>query len=258
MGFPEDGLTQDLFLGGLLRIWQPKNGYRAGVDPVLLAASVPAAPGETVLELGCGAGVASLCLGRRVPGLRLSGLELQKDYAELARRNAGENQLDFTIHTGDLAGMPMALKSQRFNHVIANPPYYIAKNGTAGADAGRARALREQTPLSEWVNAASRRLAPKGHFSVIQDVQRLPELMAAVYSCLGSIEVWPLAARHGRATHRVLLRARKEGRAAFILHPPFLMHNGPVHRIDGDDYTPAIRDVLRHGAALPFSCSKRG
>ncbi|MCO4829001.1 MAG: methyltransferase, partial [Lentibacter algarum] len=59
-------LTHDAFLGGRLKLWQPKQGYRAGVDPVLLAASIAAKAGESVLDLGCGAGAAALCLGRRV------------------------------------------------------------------------------------------------------------------------------------------------------------------------------------------------
>ena len=68
-------LTRDKFLDGQLTILQPRYGYRAGVDPVFLAASVPAKPGQNVLELGCGAGVASLCLARRVSGLSLFGVE---------------------------------------------------------------------------------------------------------------------------------------------------------------------------------------
>ena len=62
-------LTRDAFLGGRLHLWQPVNGYRAGVDPVLLAASVNARAGQAVLELGCGGGTAMLCLGKRVSGL---------------------------------------------------------------------------------------------------------------------------------------------------------------------------------------------
>lgn len=68
MTFDSDLHSHDQFLGGRLMVAQPKTGYRAGVDPVLLAASVPAVRGESVLELGCGVGVASLCLAARVPG----------------------------------------------------------------------------------------------------------------------------------------------------------------------------------------------
>ena len=70
----DDDLTHDAFLGGRLHLWQPRRGYRAGVDPVLLAASVPAKAGQSVLDLGCGAGAAALCLGAREPGLELLGM----------------------------------------------------------------------------------------------------------------------------------------------------------------------------------------
>ena len=89
--FTDDDLSCNDFLGGRVRLWQPKAGYRAGVDPVLLAASVPAEPGQSVLELGCGGGAAILCLAARIPGLQLIGVELQAAYAELAGRNADEN-----------------------------------------------------------------------------------------------------------------------------------------------------------------------
>ena len=78
-------VTVDGFLGGQLRLAQPKTGYRAGIDPVLLAAACPAQSGQEVLELGCGVGVASLCLGRRVPGLALNGVEILGEYAQIAR-----------------------------------------------------------------------------------------------------------------------------------------------------------------------------
>lgn len=83
-------LTKDAFLGGKLHLWQPKSGYRAGVDAVLLAASVPAQSGDRVLDLGCGVGAAALCLDARIGGLKLTGVELQENYAELARRNGGD------------------------------------------------------------------------------------------------------------------------------------------------------------------------
>ena len=122
MTFAGEELTTDAFLGGRLAIRQPKAGYRAGIDPVRLAAAVPARSGETVLELGCGAGVAALCLGRRVPGLALAGIERQGDYAVLARENAAANGIAFEVVEGDLARMPASLRARSFDHVIANPP----------------------------------------------------------------------------------------------------------------------------------------
>lgn len=245
-------LTCDGFLGGRLRIWQPARGYRAGVDPVLLAAAVPARQGQSVLELGCGAGVAVLCLGRRVPGLRLTGLERQPSYADLARRNGVENGIGLEVVVGDLAMMPAGLRERRFDHVIANPPYFDRARRTAAADPGREAALSEVTPLADWVAQAARRCAPGGHVSIIQAAERLPDLLTHAARHLGSIEVLPLIARRGRDAGRVLMRARKGGRAGFRLHDGWLLHAGAAHDGDRENYTPATASVLRDGGALPF------
>ena len=127
-------ITEDEFLGGKLLIKQPRNGYRAGVDPVLLAASVNAKPMQSVLELGCGVGVASLCLGRRVPDLQLTGIEIQSDLAQLAQENAAHNKLKMDVVIGDLAVLPQGLKSSQFDHVIANPPYFDRLKTTPAPD----------------------------------------------------------------------------------------------------------------------------
>ncbi|WP_368484078.1 tRNA1(Val) (adenine(37)-N6)-methyltransferase [Phaeobacter sp. HF9A] len=250
--FAAEELSSDGFLGGKLTLMQPKSGYRAGVDPVLLAASVNARPGQRVLELGCGAGQAMLCLAARVADLALTGVELQPAYADLARRNAAANGREARVWTADLADLPAELRQQSFDHVIANPPYYRPGAHSPAQDAGRATALGEGTPLDLWFDAAARRLAPKGYLHMIQRADRLPDMIAAVQARLGSLEVLPLAPRAGRAAELVLLRARKGGRAAFRLHAPLVLHDGAAHLCDGEDYSPAIRQVLRAGAALPW------
>lgn len=251
MAFADDELTTDAFLGGRLTIRQPKTGYRAGVDPVLLAAAVPARAGESVLELGCGAGVAVLCLGRRVPGLRLTGIEIQTGYAALARKNAEANGIPLEVVEGDLARMPADLRAQSFDQVIANPPYYRRETGTRAADDGRETALAEGAPLDAWIEAGLRRLRPGGRLTVIQRADRLPDLLAAFAGRRASVAVLPIAPREGREATLLLLAARKDGRAPFRLLPPVVLHQGPVHLGDGDDYAPSVRAVLRDGAALP-------
>lgn len=246
--FAEDQLSDDKFLCGRLRLLQPVKGYRAGTDPVLLAAACPAQRGQSVLDLGCGAGAAVLCLGHRVPGLALAGLELQPAYADLARRNADRNAIPVEVHEGDLARMPSPLRRD-FDHVIANPPYYHA-GGSPSPVAGRARAMQVDTPLAAWVAAATRRLRPGGWMTLICGADGLPEVLAALAPKLGSAAVLPLAPREGRAALRVIVQARKGGRAPFRLLAPFVIHQGLTHDGDRESYTPVANAVLRDGADL--------
>lgn len=246
--FGPEELSDDKFLGGRLRLLQPVKGYRAATDPVLLAAACPAKAGDSVLDLGCGVGTASLCLGIRVSGLALAGLEVQPDYADLAQRNAGRNGVPFEVHEGDLARMPKALRRD-FDHVITNPPYYAA-GGSPSPVHGRARAMQVQTPLANWVAAAARRLRPGGWLTLICSTDGLPEVLFAMGNRLGSVAVLPLAPREGRAALRVLVLARKGGRAPFRLLAPLVIHEGTAHDGDRESYTPAANAVLRDGADL--------
>lgn len=241
-------LTCDVFLGGALAIRQPRGGYRAATDPVLLAAGVSALPGQSVLELGCGVGVAALALARRVPGLELTAIERLAEYAELARRNALENGVVLRVETGDLTCMPVALR-RTFDHVMANPPYY-PPDSPAARDPGRAAALREETPLEDWVTAALRRLPQGGHLTMIHLADRLPQILASLDGRAGAIAVRPISARAGREAGRVLLRARKGARGPFRLLAPLVMHRGDTHHQDGNDFSPQAQAILRDGAAL--------
>ena len=256
--FAEADLDCCAFLGGRLRLWQPRHGYRAGIDPVLLAASIPARAGQRVLELGCGAAPALCCLGVRVPGLTLTGVEIQPAYAALARRNLAQNGLTGEVMEADLAAPPAALKAQSFDHVLANPPYFEEGQRSVAPDAGRELALAGPLPLAGWVALAARRLAPRGTATFVQRVERLPELLAALGAHLGSLEVLPLAPRAGRAPRLVLARGRKGGRAAFRLQAPLVLHEGATHLEDGESYTNVIRAALRDGAPLAFAADDRG
>jgi tRNA1(Val) A37 N6-methylase TrmN6 len=250
MSFAADELTCDAFLGGRLRLWQPRRGYRAATDPVLLAAFVPARTGEKVLDLGCGAGAAALCLAARVPGLVLHGIELQPEYAELARRNADANAVAMTVHEGDLRHPPAPLARIGFDHVLANPPFHPAA-ATGARDPGRDRAFREGAAgLGDWVDAGLRRLVPGGRLVLIHRTARLPDILAALAGRAGGIEVLPLAGRASRPAHRILIRARKGSGEPLRLWPPLTLHQGSSHIEDGESYTAPAQGILRDGAEL--------
>lgn len=247
-------LSDDGFLGGRLRVAQPRGGFRSGADAVMLAAACPAVGGQAVLELGCGAGVASLCLGWRVPGVRLVGLESQADYADLARRNAKVNGIAMQVLTGDVARPPAELRAQAFDHVIANPPFFL--DGTAAPDGGRALARREATPLAAWIDTGLRRLRPGGVLTLIQRADRLDAILAGLAGRAGSVAILPIAARQGREAGRVIVQAQKGARGSLRLLAPFVMHREPAHAGDGEDLTTAASEVLRNGSPLAHLFAK--
>ncbi len=247
MSFAEDALSRDDFLGGAVRVWQPLKGYRAATDPVFLAAAVPAKAGQSVLELGCGAGTALVCLARRVEGIAAHGLEFQPDYAELARRNARENGLTLAIHEGNLLEMPRALRGMTFDHVFANPPFYAADAASAPQDSGRDLAHREgEAGLGDWLEHGLKRLKPRGYFTMIHRTERLADILAGLQGKAGDIRILPLAAREGRAAGRVIVQARKGARGALKLLPPLVLHKGRQHKRDEDSFTLIARNILRN------------
>lgn len=251
MSFAPGDLSADGFLGGRLIIRQPVRGYRAATDPVFLAAFAPVRAGEAVLDLGCGAGTAGLCLATRLEGLDLHGLELQPDYAALARQNAAANGLGLTVHHGDLLDMPASLRRRSFDHVIMNPPFYGAGQVTPPADPGRDTAHREGiASLGDWIAAGLRRLAPKGRLVIIHRTERLAEILAALSGPAGEIEILPLAPREGRAANRVLVRARRLTRGPLVLHAPLVIHEGPSHEEGGGTFTGRAAAILRDGAPI--------
>ena len=252
MSFLDKETTVDGFLGGRLQIRQPIFGYRAATDPVFLAASIKAKTGDCVLELGCGVGVASLCLAARVDDLHVTGLEIQSDYAALARSNSLENGLPFNVIDGDLTQIPAELKDASFDHVMSNPPFF--ENGAVSkpSNEGKATAHVFETQLADWIDAGLRRLKPNGTLSIIQLAQQLPEILIGLSGRAGDIHILPLTSRRGREAKRVLVRARKNARAPTKLLAPFHVHQGKSHVQGTADYSPQAAAILREGAALEW------
>jgi len=246
---PEDAAlktTEDRFLGGRVILRQPATGYRAAIDPVLLAAAVPAKPGEHVLELGCGAGAAALALATRLPGISVTGLERDPDLAGLCHANAAANDLAgrVTVLAGDLLAPPPEIAAGGFDHVMANPPYLEAARADLSPDPGRRAANAEgEAVLEDWVAAALAAVKHKGWITVIHRADRVDALIAAFAGRAGALAILPLWPRAGAPAKRVIVRARKGVRSPSSLLPGLVLH-------DGDGYTAAADAVLRAAAAL--------
>lgn len=242
--------TDNAFLGGRLQILQPKSGYRAGADPVFLAAAVEAKPGQSVLDLGCGVGTAMLCLSSRVPGLALYGVDVQADLVQLAAENLMRNHVVGTVLQANISDMPLDLRSQRYDHVISNPPFFDRGRGSPADQVGRETGRGETIGVSEWIDAALKRVLPGGQLTLVGRTDRLPEYMAAIGFRAGGMTVLPLSPRRQKPAKLFILRVIKGSKAPFSLLAPFVLHHGDRHERDGESYSSEAQAVLRNGEAL--------
>ena len=245
--FSPDDISHDRLLGGRLALAQPRRGYRVAVDAVLLAAAVAARPGERVLELGSGVGAAALCLALRVPGVTVTGLEIQAGLAALAAANIAANGLAGRVRvaTGDLRVPPPELAPGSFDRVMANPPYLRAGAHTPSPDASRAMANGEgEAGLADWVAAAARLLRPRGHFTLIHRADRLDEAISLMHKEFGALVVFPLWPRAGVAAKRILLAGRLGAASPARLAPGLALHGA------GGGFTAEAEAVLRDGGGL--------
>jgi len=235
----------DTFLDGRVKARQPDTGFRSGTDAVLLAAAVPARAGETVLELGAGAGTASLCLAARVADLSVTGVEIDQGLATLAQQNAAASGLEAHFAAADIFALPPGLKRD-FDQVLANPPFH--GEGAAPPDAARARALMDNGGLPQWLSLGLQRTVSGGFFTTILRADRLAEALAALPA--RGVNIMPLWPRAGMAAKRVILQARKGSRA-----PLGLLAGLALHDAEGR-YTPEAEAILRDGASLAMDSGR--
>jgi tRNA1(Val) A37 N6-methylase TrmN6 len=238
-------ITDGHLLGGRAIYRQPADGFRSGIEPVLLAASVPVRPHEHVLEAGTGAGAALLCLGVRVPGIKATGVEADEAMAALAAANAQANGftgIDIIAERLETAVFPRA-----YDHAIANPPYH-PPDSPASSTQARDSAKRGSGELIEiWIERLGGALRDRGSLTLVVPAGMVPACLAAMgrYRCPCSI-LFPLWPKTGRPAKLVLVRGVKNGLTPLRLAAGLVLHNP-----DGS-FTPDAEAILRDGSALPL------
>lgn len=275
-----DAITRDALLGGQVTLRQHAAGYRVAMDPVLLAASVPAATGHAVLDVGTGVGAAMLCLAWRVPGIKITGVEVQSELVHLAVENIADNGLGerLEVMVGDLQRPPPRLVPRSFDHVMANPPYFEAGRVRASGKDEKATANIEGAGgLGAWVEYCLSMVRPGGTITMTHRTDRLAELLALLDDKTGDLVVFPLwphdpfATEGGREGDRDGARDTKDAannpadgadaeppvtakrvivQATAGAKGPLRLSAGLVlHKANGN-HTRAANSVLRHGNAL--------
>jgi tRNA1(Val) A37 N6-methylase TrmN6 len=244
---PEAAVTEDRLLGGRVTLRQPAEGARTAIDPIFLAAAIPAEPNQQVLDAGCGAGAAMLCLAARVPGCRVIGLDLQRDLVRLAGDNILLNGMAdrLSVMVGDLLQPPPRLSPGSFDHVMANPPFIERGRGSPVSDPAKAAATIEgDAALGDWVRFALGMARGRGTITFIHRADRIDALLAQLAGRAGGVVIFPLWPRAGQPAGRVLVQAKKQ-----VAAPARLAAGLVLHDADGR-FTEAADAVLRNGEPL--------
>lgn len=247
-------LTRDAFLGGRLTLSQPRHGFRAGLDSVLLGAAV----GEdrrSLLDLGSGVGTAAFVALAHNRDLRGTLVEQNPEVATLARDNAAANGFTdrTTIIDADVTGPGAARKSagvldNGYDSVIANPPFFAKGAGTLAAETGRAGARHMPAETFDlWVRTAASAAAARGEVIFVYPVESLSPLLAAFTQRFGNVTVLPLTPRADVPATRVLIRGIKGSRA-----PLSLLASRALHDVKGRGFLPDFEAIFRGTATLDW------
>jgi tRNA1(Val) A37 N6-methylase TrmN6 len=247
-------VTEDAFLGDRLMIRQPRHGYRAGVDAVLLAATVQAGPRgpKTLLDAGAGVGTVGLCAAARIEDLNAVLLEREADLAALAAGNVRNNGLEARVRavaasvTSSAAELDaQGLAANAFDICLSNPPFHDTQTGTLARDSLKAAShAMAQDTLDAWARFMARMVKQGGRATVIHKADALPRLLAAIGSRFGDLSVFPVYPRAGESAIRVIVSGLKGSRAPLKLKSGLVLHG------DGQAFTTAANAILRHGASL--------
>ena len=238
----DENTTVDDFLGGLIKLRQPKIGYRATSDAVMVAAAVPAKEGETILDVGCASGIVGLCIGARVPNLSITGVEIQPELVELACQNAALNGQNLTVVEADISKKVPELHGIQFHHVVTNPPFYTETPARQSRQVEMA--YKQVVPLKKWIDFCLRHLRAKGTFTIIHRAESVPEILSLLNGRLGGIRLIPIWPKQGVNPKRVIIQGIMNSKKPFEIHSGFVMHH------HDDTRTDEAERIMREGVSL--------
>ena len=235
--------TQEIYvLNKRLKLLHSEKGFKTSIDSVLLAASCVGKAGDHILDMGCGVGGAGLCVLTRVNGARLTGVEIQQDHTELAKRNAVTNLMQDRCEfvTSDIRDYR---EEKKFNHIICNPPYLEGQSHLRSPSKEKATAMGhddENITVKDWVDAAHYCLKSNGSFTMIHRADKIDKIILAMGKRFGAIEVIPLWPKEGVNAKRVIIRAIKDRKSPATLHAGLVLHDSE------GEYTSEAQKILRN------------
>lgn len=206
-----------------------KDGLTFGTDAFLLASFVRPKPFGKAVELGTGTGIVSLLCAGRGRFREIHALEIQPDFAELARRNATLNGMEehVRVHCADVRTVRASDIGGEADAVFANPPYMRTDSGKRNVSERKYVARHEVCgSVLDFCDAAARLLKYGGSFYAVWRPDRLVDLTDAMRKC--TLEPKTMIFVHADAESEpsmVLCEAKKGGASGMRILPPLLLHD---------------------------------
>ncbi len=248
--------TLDAFHRGAFHLVQPRRGHRAGMDAMMLAASVPGSFAGRLADLGAGAGAAGLAVAARCPDASVALVERDAGMAAYARRsiaheaNAGLRdrarviEADVTL-TGK-ARLAAGLVDGAFDFALMNPPFNAPIDRPSPDVLRRSAHVMEDGLFERWLRTAAAIVRPRGGLSIIARPGSLPEILTAMQGRFGGAQIMPIQPRAHEHAIRIVVRAIRGSRAGLVLMPALAIHEPAGHRFSQQ------ADAINNGRATLF------
>lgn len=213
------------------QIIQDPGKFCFGMDAVLLSDFAGIKEGDRVLDIGTGTGIIPILMEARYGGSSFTGLEIQEESADMARRSVALNHLEekITIVTGDIKEAETYFEAASFDVITCNPPYMIGQHGLTNPDEPKAIARHEiKCTLEDIIAQSARLLVPGGKFYMVHRPFRLAEIMTLMSKC--KIEpkrlrlVYPFV---DKEPNMVLIEGARGGRSRMTVEKPLIVYEKP-------------------------------
>ena len=235
-------LTTDTFFNGRLQVKQNRSGYRFSIDAVLLASHIRLRPGDKVLDLGTGCGIIPLILACQHKKIKIYGIEIQKELAEIALGNVKKNHMEdqITILCCDMKELKHDMVSGPVDLIVCNPPYRKAMSGRVNPDQQKAVARHEiKVNLNDVIETARRMLQTSGRFVMIYPAQRMIDMLTQMRSKGIEPKFFRMIYSDSSSEAKlILVEGIKGGRPGTKIGPPLL-----IYQKDGS-YTDEVKRMM--------------
>ena len=211
------------------------------MDAVLLSGFAKVKEGEKVLDIGTGTGIIPILLAAKTPGQHFTGLEIQPESADMARRSVALNHLEekISIVEGDVREADQLFSAASFDVITSNPPYLMDAHGLKNPGDHKAIARHEVAcSLKQWIETATKLLKPGGHFYMVHRPFRLAEILHdMVEAKLQPKRMQLVYPKKDKEPNMVLIEGVRGGNSQLTVEPPLIVYD------DEGDYMEQIRHI---------------